>query len=279
MLLRVVFFMLMALGLIGFGTVAWIATRPPQSEAAVLPAAPPPAPKKNVLAVAHPVKGGTLLKPEDLESLELTVPQAAGLTLDTPDARKNFVGSMARHDLGADEPIREADVMKPGEHGFLAAVLAPGMRAVTIGVDATSGAAGLVWPGDRVDLILTQAMSDASLPPGQRVAAETVLSDVRVIAIDQQLVQAAASGESRTVTLEVTRTGAERVSVATRIGRLSLSVRASAGGHAVGDAAAADSRPTYAGDVSPALSNEPKPASESMVRVFQGSGDVREFKY
>ena len=65
------------------------------------------------------------------------------------------------------------------------------MRAVTVAVDATTGAAGLIWPGDRVDLILTQTIQEATLPLGRRVAAETVLSDVRVIAIDQQLVQGA----------------------------------------------------------------------------------------
>ena len=79
--------------------------------------------------------------------------------------------------------------MRPGDHGFLAAVLKQGMRAVTVGVDAVSGTAGLIWPGDRVDVILTQSMDDPKLPPGRRVAAETVLQDARVIAIDQVLVQ------------------------------------------------------------------------------------------
>ena len=60
--------------------------------------------------------------------------------------------------------------MRPGDHGFLAAVLAAGMRAVTVGVDATTGAAGLIWPGDRVDLILTQtiqAATTAAWPSGR----------------------------------------------------------------------------------------------------------------
>ena len=103
------------------------------------------------------------------------------------------------------------------------------MRAVTVGVDAITGSAGLIWPGDRVDLILTQTIAGATTPIGRRVAAETVLSDVRVIAIDQQLVQGAEANASddqaRTVTFEVTQEQAERVSVAIRLGRLSLSVR------------------------------------------------------
>ena len=119
--------------------------------------------------------------------------------------------------------------MRPGDHGFLAAVLAPGMRAVTIAVDNTTGSAGLIWPGDQVDLILTADRSTKpNLPIGHRVAAETVLSNARVIAIDQQIMQgavAAPDSQAKTVTLEVTEEQAERVSVATRLGRLSLSVR------------------------------------------------------
>jgi len=108
-------------------------------------------------------------------------------------------------------------------------VLDPGMRAVTVGVDPVSGTAGLIWPGDRVDVILTQSMDNAATAPGRRVAAETVLQNARVIAIDRLLVQGAVAGTpepqgASTVTLEVTAEQAERVQVAARIGRLSLTV-------------------------------------------------------
>ena len=66
---------------------------------------------------------------------------------------------MVRRSMVADEPVLPADVMRPGDHGFLAAVLEPGRLAVTVGVDAITGTAGLIWPGDHVDLILTQSMS------------------------------------------------------------------------------------------------------------------------
>jgi pilus assembly protein CpaB len=274
MLLRVVFFVLMALGLIGFGTVAWIATRPPPE--AVAANAPPPVPRKAVLVAARTLHAGTLLKPEDIAAQDTGVPDESEVLLDSPEARRNLPGSMVRRSVTANAAIRPTDLMKPGDHGFLSAVLEPGMRAVTIGVDATSGAAGLIWPGDRVDLILTQALAEAALPPGQRVAAETVLSDARVIAIDQQLVAAASSGDSRTVTLEVTQAQAERVSVAMRLGRLSVSVRSA-------DASAANtvrgSNTTWARDVSPALGSAPTLPTDNIVRVFQGSGEVREFKY
>src|SRR5262249_36181126 len=158
----------------------------------------------------------------------------------------------------------------------------PGMRAVTVGVDATTGAAGLIWPGDRVDLILTQTIQDPSLSLGHRVAAETVLSDVRVIAIDQQLVQGAdaaqTDNQARTVTLEVTQEQAVAVSVATRLGRLSLSVRSADTPSAPG-AKVATRDTTWAVDVSPALGVAPPPHEQNMLRVYSGSGEAKEFKF
>jgi pilus assembly protein CpaB len=186
--------------------------------------------------------------------------------------------------MSAGEPIRFGDVMRPGDHGFLAAVLEAGMRAVTVGVDATTGAAGLIWPGDRVDLILTQTIQEATLPIGRRVAAETVLSDARVIAIDQQLVQGADSSnndaQARTVTLEVTEEQAERVSVATRLGRLSLAVRSADAPPTTGVKASSGPNTTWAADVSPALGAEPPPApTQNTIHVYQGSAEAKEFKF
>jgi pilus assembly protein CpaB len=189
MILRLAFFALMALGLVGFGTVAWISTRPPTPDPATVAAAA----RVTVLSAAHPVRAGTLLKPEDLAAKQITVGEAGDdSSLDTQDARHALAGAMVQHSLDVGDVVRMKDVMRPGDHGFLAAVLGPGMRAVSVGVDAITGSAGLIWPGDRVDLILTQAIGDASVPVGHRIAAETVLSGVRVIAIDQQLVQGVA---------------------------------------------------------------------------------------
>jgi len=193
MVLRVVFFALMALGLVGFGTVTWISSRSPAAEAASA------APSQNVAVVvaARPIHAGTLLRPEDLVAKE--IPRAEtdrNTTLDTPEARRVLSGAMVRRGFGPGELVRSTDVMHPGDHGFLAAVLLPGMRALTVGVDAITGTAGLIWPGDRVDLILTLVLPDNAAPPGRRVAGETVLTDVRVIAIDQQLVQGASPGSS-----------------------------------------------------------------------------------
>ncbi len=282
MVLRIVFFALMALGLVGFGTVAWISTRPPPPPPTA--AAPPPPTKVAVLAAAHPIRAGSLLKPEDFAAKE--IPQTERLpdmSVDSQETRRSLSGAMVRRSLPAGEPIRMADVIRPSDHGFLAAALDAGMRAVTVGVDATSGATGLISPGDRVDLILTQTIQEPSLPLGRRVVAETVLSDVRVIAIDQQLVQGAETNnndsQARTVTVEVSEDQAERVSVATRLGKLSLAIR-SAGSASASGKPAAPPKTTWAEDVSPALGAEPPaPPSPNTIHVYQGSADAKEFKF
>jgi pilus assembly protein CpaB len=278
MFIRLAFFALMALGLVGFGTVAWIATRPPPPDPAVVAAST----KINVLVVTSPVRPGNLLKPEDLAAKEVTRQQAGDdAMLDTPDARRALVGAMVRGTLSVGDLVRSKDVMHPGDHGFLAAVLGPGMRAVSVSVDLVTGAAGLIWPGDRVDVILTQAMSDATLPVGRRVAAETILSDVRVLAIDQQLVQGVApdgaARNGRTVTIEVAPSQAERISVATRVGRLSLAVRSIDGAPRSGPAVRPNT--TWASDVSPALGADVAQGTGRTIRVFQGAADGKEFRF
>src|SRR4029079_13746900 len=104
-------------------------------------------------------------------------------------ARSELLGALIRRNLAKGDLLLTSDALNPGDRGFLAAVLGSGMRAVTVGVDAVSGLSGLVWPGDRVDLILTQAQDRADIPLARRVSGETVLHDVRVLAIDRQLIQ------------------------------------------------------------------------------------------
>ncbi|MBW4092395.1 MAG: Flp pilus assembly protein CpaB [Proteobacteria bacterium] len=283
MILRLTLVGLIAAGLLGFGLLAWVATHPAAGKAE--------APHVIVLAAAHAVQPGALLKPDDLAARKLPGVAPPGALIDTPKGRRALAGAMVRRSLGPNEIILPPDVLRPGDHGFLAAVLKPGMRAITVGVDLVSGTAGLIWPGDRVDLILTQATADPAVPPDRRVSAETVLADVRVIAIDQRLVEGAKPGSPaghavHTVTLEVTAEEAERVAVATRLGRLSLSVRAAdpAPGAGAAEAAAPGGRASkpaavWAGDVAQSLAIRPVPAPAGAVRVWQGTADGKEIRF
>jgi pilus assembly protein CpaB len=277
MILRAVMFVLVASGLLGFGLIAWVSTRSPGTGHAAQHAT-----ATVVLTAAHALQPGALLKPDDLAGKKLSgVDLPPGASADTPENRRDLVGAMVRRTLASEDVILPRDVMRPGDHGFLAAVLSPGMRAVTVGVDVVSGTAGLIWPGDSVDLILTETIPDRAAPPGRQVAAETVLADVRVIAIDQRLVEGstpddAAGKNARTVTLEVTAGQAERVAVATRLGHLSLAVRAAEAGPS---GASHQPSTTWAGDVSPALASQITHDAPDVVRVFQGAADGKEFHF
>ena len=138
----------------------------------------------------------------------------------------DIVGTVVRAGIAAGEPITEARVVRAGERGFLAAVLRPGFRAITVPVNTTSGIAGFVFPGDRVDLVLSHALGKEGDNGRVRKASETVLTDLRVLAIDQSTNdQVEKPSPAKNVTLEVTPKQVEMVTLLTDIGRLSLSLR------------------------------------------------------
>ncbi|HEY1856526.1 Flp pilus assembly protein CpaB [Acidocella sp.] len=246
-------------------------------------AAPPPT--AQILIATTTMDGGSLLQPSDMaDATVLANAVPVGASLDTPDNRAALVGAMARVSIPSGAPILNSAVIHPGDHGFLAAVLAPGMRAVTVGVDAISGANGLIWPGDNVDVLLTQTIPGA--PGAKSIAAEVVLSDVRVIATGQEVVKNATPGPTpqppaQTVTLEVTPDQAARCLVASDLGKLSLIVHSAQA--QVGSLPPQDlppEQPIWAGQVSPALANT-QPASPriSTVHVFQGSPAEQDYSF
>ena len=278
MILRIVLFGLILCGLGGFGTIAWVMV-PERSQAA---AAVPVPVKVAVLTAAKPLHPGTLLQPEDIGSSEVETDKVPeGAVTAEADNKRSLIGGLVLHPLSPGDVLRlPGDALRPTDHGFLSAVLSPGKRAVTVGVDVVSGAAGLIWPGDRVDLILTQSIEDPAVAPGQRVAAETILHDARVIAIDQQIAQGGPHGAgdsvAKTVTLEVTPSKAQSVQVATRLGRLSLTLCSASGEGFEGKAHGT----TWASDVSAAIPT-PKEghAVATVIHVFQGGGDSKEYRF
>lgn len=138
-----------------------------------------------------------------------------------------LLGTVVRFPITAGQPVTQGSLVAPGDRGFLAAALGPGMRAVTIPVSAKTGVGGFVFPGDRVDLVLTQQVKGE----GDALrTAETILRNLRVLATDQATDSEVVDGKTvvravRTVTLEVTPRIAEKVAVAQEIGEISLSLR------------------------------------------------------
>ena len=141
-----------------------------------------------------------------------------------------LLGTVVRFPVTAGEPVTQGTLVSPGDRGFLAAALGPGMRAVTITVSQKSGVAGFVFPGDHIDLVLTQLVKGAGDEASQLRTAETILRNIRVLATDQSTETESENGKSivktaRTVTLEVTPRIGEKIAVAETIGTLSVSLR------------------------------------------------------
>ncbi len=139
-----------------------------------------------------------------------------------------LIGTVVRLPVTAGQPLTQGQVVKPGDRGFLAAALGAGMRAVTVPVSAQTSVAGFVFPGDHIDLILTQSV-EGDGPPLR--ASETVMRNLRVLATDQRTSdQKDEQGNTvvqtfSTITVEATPKIAEQIAVAQTIGTLSLSLR------------------------------------------------------
>ncbi len=142
---------------------------------------------------------------------------------------EQLLGTVVRNGMTAGEPVTQGSLVSPGDRGFLAAALGPGMRAVTVPVSARTGVAGFVFPGDRVDMVLTQTVAGGEGAPLQ--TSETILTNLRVLATDQSTeTTTTEDGRTvvrafRTVTLEVTPRIAEKIAVAQTIGTISLALR------------------------------------------------------
>ena len=145
-----------------------------------------------------------------------------------PDALSNFSGATARATIVAGEPILEGKLVKAGDGGFMAAVLPSGMRAISVKISPETGAGGFILPNDRVDVIVTRREES-----GDAHVSETVLTDVRVLAIDQAL-NSEKSGDKdqvalgKTATLALRPAQAERLALAEARGDISLALRSMA---------------------------------------------------
>src|ERR1700730_15175753 len=305
MRIRTLLLLFLAVGLAG-GTAmlarAWLAA---QRAAEIAEASPMalPAPAKSVMIARTEIRRGQILKPEDL-SWQIWPEGALDknyvvLGTRTPES---FAGWVARNPISAGEPLTETKIIAPGNRGFLAAVLRPGMRAISIPVTITSGISGFIFPGDQVDLMITHQIPSGAAGGNsggyEHKAAETVLHDVRVIAIDQRLESKAGQAVvAHTATLEVTPKQTEMIALAGEIGKLSRSLRSLvpaasdvvAGGdpatatdaNPTADSSGGTHSPTYTvdSDISPLLPKSLHGTDNSdngLVTILRGGGKGRE---
>ena len=161
-----------------------------------------------------------------------------------------LVGSVVRIALTSGAPVTKGSLVNPQDRGFLAAALGAGMRAITVPLSAEQGVAGFVFPGDHVDMMLTQTIEgeDSALR-----TTETIVHNLRVLAVDQRTAPTDENGNSTpavysTVTIEVTPRIAEKISVARSVGTLSLALRSLADSQSELDEAIASGAVDVAGD-------------------------------
>jgi pilus assembly protein CpaB len=144
-----------------------------------------------------------------------------------PNAVTEFTGSIVRSSFFAGEPIRDAKLVKANGSGFMAAILPSGMRAVSTEVSPETGAGGFILPNDRVDVLLTTRDRNSSAKSGETINSEVVLSNIRVLAIDQTIEEK--NGQKvvvgKTATLELKPEQTETLARARQSGTLSLALR------------------------------------------------------
>jgi pilus assembly protein CpaB len=153
---------------------------------------------------------------------------------DKPNAQEELSGSIARAPLVAGEPMREAKLIKADGSGFMAAILPSGKRAVSTEISPETGAGGFILPNDRVDVLLSRRDLDAAKSTGRDTfVSETILNNIRVLAIDQTVEEK--NGQKvvvgKTATLELAPRQAETLAMSRQMGTLSLALRSLADGN------------------------------------------------
>jgi pilus assembly protein CpaB len=230
---RIVFLLLAVIvaGATAFMARAWL-----QSERAALMAqagvqqrdvAPPPAQTLQVLVARNAIHTGQIVKPDDLRWQSWPEGSLAPTyVVEGKRPMSDFVGAVARGSIAPGEPITEGKLVLAGTRGFMSAVLQPGTRAVSVPITATSAVSGFIYAGDRVDVLLTHVVKEVK-GNEQHTATETVLRNARVIAMDQRLDFSPGDKPDvgKTATLELTPKQSEIVTLAVKMGDLSLVLR------------------------------------------------------
>ena len=240
-----------------------------------------------VLVARKPLPVGTIIDAESLayQPWPKELMQNAYYVEGGPEGDiQKLLGTVVRYPVTAGQPLTRGALVGPQDRGFLAAALGPGMRAVTVPVDASAGVGGFVFPGDRVDMVLTQEVTGEG--PSLRVS-ETVVRNVRVLATDQRIDSKGEDGKTEVktfsnVTVEVTPRMAEKIAVSQSMGQLSLSLRS------IADSASELERAVAAGQVK--VPNGTSPAEERRILTavanrpmdnnptFTTGGDVSRFQ-
>ena len=210
------------------GVAAWLASGSDNKPAPAEPVAT--LATVDVLIAKSDIGLGQTVKPEDM--VWQTWPSATASSsfikrTDRPDAQNQIAGSIARDPVIAGEPIREQKLVKSNGSGFMAAILPSGARAVSTEVSPETGAGGFILPNDRVDVLLTKKDKNPDGKGPDVAVSEVILSNIRVLAIDQAPKEKEGSSAlvGRTATLELKPEQTETLARSRQSGTLSLALR------------------------------------------------------
>ena len=220
----------LGIAIVAGGIAALLASRPDGPPTAEAPA-PVAVNTSEVLVAKRDIGIGQTIGAQDMEWLAWPAATVNPLYLrraDRPDAIEQLAGAIARVPIASGEPLRESKLIKAKGSGYMAAILPSGMRAVSTEISAETGAGGFILPNDRVDVILSRRDREAERLTGiESMVAETLLSDVRVLAIDQNVEEK--NGQKvvvgKTATLALLPRQAETLALSRQLGTLSLALR------------------------------------------------------
>jgi pilus assembly protein CpaB len=235
-------------------------TAPQAQAAAVVPVGP------EVLVATRPLPVGTIIQADAFKFQPWPKDLVQNVYYIKGDTQpEKLFGSVVRSEITAGQPVTQGSLVQPGDRGFLAAALGPGMRAVTVSVNSSSGVAGFVFPGDRIDLVLTHTVIGGGNGQPLKVS-ETIVRNIRVLATDQRTDSKDEEGKTEVktfsnVTIETTPKISEKIAVAQTMGQLSLSLRS------IADNNAELERAIAAGQVTVPNSKDPKAEKQYLVAI------------
>jgi pilus assembly protein CpaB len=242
----------LAIALGAGGLAAYLASgSDPENKQAAAPAKPAAELQTvDVLVARSDIGLGQMVKADDLQWQTWPVASASNSFIrrsDHPDAPREYAGSTVRVPFMAGEPIREQKLVKANS-GFMAAILPPGMRAISTDISPETAAGGFILPDDRVDVILSKRDKAVGAGGQDIISSQIILSNVRVLAIDQAPKEKDGQNTllGKTVTLELAPDQAETLARARQAGTLALALRSIADANAVENRPDGQARPTGA---------------------------------
>lgn len=190
-------------------------------------------PTKQILVARAPIPIGKFVVADDLKWQDWPEASPTGAFIDKKteaEGLEKMVGAVARFDLVEGEPVTTSKLVHPGDQSFMAAMLTPGMRAISIEISPETAAGGFILPNDHIDVTVTREIESGNKNAMQNVRSDMILQNVRVLAIDGIYAPPAKEGQAAVLigtraTLELSQQDSSLLATAKKAGELSFTLR------------------------------------------------------